>query len=80
MIKTDYLRTTTDGKILVETYSDENYIIKKIGTNETYDKARDIGYYDTNTNSYKPMYYSYKETEELIKTEEDFIKEKERRG
>lgn len=80
MIKTNYLRTTSENKILVETYSDENYIIKKIGTNETYKKAIDIGYYDANTNSYKPTHYSYEETEELIKTREDFIKEKERRG
>lgn len=80
MIKTNYLRTTIDNKILVETYSDENYIIKKIGTNETYAKAIDIGYYDSSTDSYKPMRYSYEETEELIKTKEDFIKERERRG
>lgn len=80
MIKTDYLRTTTDGKVLVKTYSDKNYLIKKTNSDMHYDIAVDIGYYDSETECYKPSYYTYEETEELIKKEEDFIKEKEIRG
>lgn len=71
MIITEYYRNTNDGKTLVKTYSNENYFIKNVDTDKVYESAIDIGYYDINTKCYKPMYYSYKETQELIPTEED---------
>ena len=70
MVITKYFRNTNDGKVLVETYSNENYFIKKVGTDNMYENAIDIGYYDYNTQSYKPTYYVYEETQELIKREE----------
>lgn len=70
MIITEYYRNTNDGKVLVKTYSNENFYIKKVEINEIYEMAVDIGYYDYNTQSYKPTYYVYEETQELIKREE----------
>ena len=66
MIITEYYKNTNDGKILVKTYSNENFYIKKVGINEIYEMAIDIGYYDNNTQSYKPTYYFYEETQEKI--------------
>lgn len=40
MIKTEEL--TIGDETLVETYSDENFYIKKVGTDEVYSKAIDL--------------------------------------
>lgn len=69
--KCDYYMTRSDGVMLVKTYSTENFKIQKVGTNEMYEEAIDIGYYNASTQSYSPLNYSYIETNEKIKTEEE---------
>lgn len=60
MIKIDFYKQRTDGVNLYRTYSDENYKIQKVGTDEIYDEAIDI----------ENSGYEYIETEEKI-IEED---------
>lgn len=55
IIKEFYI-TRTDGVNLYRTYSDENFKIKKIGTDEVYDEAVDI----------ENAPYEYEETTEKI--------------
>lgn len=74
MVKTDFYKNT-NKYILVKTYSSENFKIQKVGTNEIYDMAIDIGYYNSNTQSYLPLNYSYIETNEKIKTQEEIEQE-----
>ena len=42
MIRRDYHSTRKDGVRLYKTYSDQNFYIKKVGTNEVYDEAIDV--------------------------------------
>ena len=42
MIRKEYHSTRKDGVRLYKTYSDQNFYIKKIGTNEVYDEAIDV--------------------------------------
>lgn len=56
MLKKEFYRTREDGANLYRTYSDENYKIHKIGTDEIYDEAIDIEDAD----------YEYEETDEKI--------------
>lgn len=65
MIKTEYFNTRNDGVILVKTYSTENKYIKQLETNLEYDIAIDVG--EVELGIYKPKFYSYEETDELIK-------------
>ena len=65
MIKTEYFNTRNDGVILVKTYSTENKYIKQLETNLEYDIAIDVGILELG--EYKPMNYTYEETDELIK-------------
>ena len=67
MIKCDYLTTRSDGVILVKTYSTENKYIKQVETGLEYDEAVDIGVYQ---NGYKPLKYTYVETDKTIEEEE----------
>ena len=67
MIKCDYLTTRADGVILVKTYSTENKYIKQVETGLEYDEAIDIGVYQ---NGYKPLKYTYVETDKTIEEEE----------
>ena len=60
MIKVEYYKTRKDGVNLYRTYSDENYMIQKVGTNEIYEEAIDI----------KNAPYEYIETTEKIEKEE----------
>ena len=62
MIKQETI--TINGRELTETYSDSAFKIRKIGTNEIYDKAIDI-----------PNRYEYEETTELIEQENEEITE-----
>ena len=62
MIKQETI--TINGRELTETYSDSGFKIKKIGTDEIYDKAIDI-----------PNKYEYEETTELIEQENEEITE-----
>ena len=42
MVKTEFYRTREDGVNLYRTYSDEQYMIRKIGTDELYEEAVDV--------------------------------------
>ena len=56
MIVKEFYKTRKDGVDLYRSYSDENYMIQKVGTDEIYDEAIDI---ETAT-------YEYVETEQEI--------------
>ena len=56
MIKREFYKERNDGVKLYKTYSDENYRIQKVGTDEIYDEAIDI----------KGSNYEYIETDEKI--------------
>lgn len=73
MIKCDYLTTRSDGAILVRSYSINNKYIKQVETGLEYDEAIDIGVYE---NGYKPLNYTYVETDKEIKVEEEQFEEK----
>ena len=62
MIKQETI--TINGRELTETYSDSGFKIRKIGTDEIYDKAIDI-----------PNKYEYEETTELIEQENEELTE-----
>ncbi|MDY2575751.1 MAG: hypothetical protein SOW55_07290 [Bacilli bacterium] len=68
MIKCDYLSTRSDGVILVKTYSTDNKYIKQVETGLEYDEAVDIGVYQ---NGYKPLKYTYVETDKEIQVKEE---------
>ena len=42
MIKREFYKERNDGVKLYKTYSDENYRIQKVGTDEIYDEAIDV--------------------------------------
>ena len=52
----EFYRTREDGVKLYRTYSDENYMIQKVGTDEIYEEAIDV----------EDAPYEYEETTELI--------------
>ena len=60
MIKREFYKERNDRVKLYKTYSDENYKIQKVGTDEIYDEAIDV----ENTS------FEYEETTEKIETEE----------
>ena len=66
MIKTECYMTRSDNEILVKSYSTENKYIKQVETGAEYDIAVDVGVLENGV--YKPKYYTYTETNELIKT------------
>ena len=66
MIKTEYYMTRSDNEILVKTYSTDNKYIKQVETSVEYDIAIDVGILENGV--YKPKYYTYTETNELIET------------
>ena len=61
MIKRDFYKERNDGVKLYKTYSDENYRIQKVGTDEIYDEAIDVF----------PIQYNYEETSEKVEIETD---------
>ena len=65
MIKTE-LFSREDKTILVKTHSTENKYIKQVETGNEYTEAVDIGILENGV--YKPKYYTYTETNELIET------------
>ena len=67
MIKTE-LFSSEDKTILVKTHSTENKYIKQVETENEYTEAVDIGILENGL--YKPKYYTYTETNELIETSE----------
>ena len=60
MIKREFYKERNDGVKLYKTYSDENYRIQKVGTDEIYDEAIDVF----------PIQYNYEETSEKVEVEE----------
>ena len=65
MIKREFYKERNDGVKLYKTYSDENYRIQKVGTNEIYDEAIDV----------EGSNYEYIETDEKIEIKENIINE-----
>jgi hypothetical protein len=62
MILKEFYKTREDGVNLYRTYSDNGFMIQKVGTDEVYDEAVDI----------ESAPYTYVETDEKIEdTEED---------
>ena len=59
MVKKEYFLTREDGIKLYRSYSDEQFYIQKVGTDEIYSEAVDV---ETTT-------YEYVETDEKIKEE-----------
>ena len=59
MIKREFYKERNDGVKLYKTYSDENYRIRKVGTDEIYDEAIDVF----------PIQYNYEETSEKVEIE-----------
>ena len=62
MIVREFYRTRSDGVNLYKTYSNENFLIKKVGTEEIYTEAIDV----------ENASYTYEETDTLIDVESDF--------
>ena len=60
MIKKAFLKTREDKVNLYKIYSDADFIIKKIGTDELYEEAIDV----------EDAPFEYEETTEKIETEE----------
>ena len=60
MIVIEYYKTRQDGVNLYRTYSDEQFMIRKIGTDEIYEEAIDV----------ENAPYEYEETTEKIEVEE----------
>lgn len=73
MIKTEYFKIRDDGVILVKTYSTNNKYIKQLETNLEYDIAIDVGILENGI--YKSKNYTYEETDNEIKEDEDILKE-----
>ena len=61
MIKREFYKERNDGVKLYKTYSDENYKIQKVGTDEIYDEAIDV----------EGSNYEYIETDEKIEEVEE---------
>ena len=68
MIKTEFFMKRDDNVILVKTYSTNNKYIKQVETGLEYDEAVDIGVYE---NGYKPLKYTYVETDQEIHVEKE---------
>ena len=66
MIKCEFFDKTSEGFILCKTYSDTNHILLQNETSNKYSEAIDIAIEENGT--YKPKYYTYIETNELIET------------
>ena len=56
MIKKEFYKEREDGVKLYRTYSDSNFMIKKVGTEEIYEEAIDV----------ENAPYEYEETTEVI--------------
>ena len=68
MIKCEFFKKTSEGLILCRTYSSKNYLLLQNETGEKYIEAIDISIEENGV--YKPKYYTYTETNELIETSE----------
>lgn len=63
MLVKEFYKTRQDGVNLYRTYSDENFKIRQIPTNEIYDEAIDI----------EESIYTYEETDIPIEDEDEAI-------
>lgn len=61
MIVKEFYKQREDGVNLFRTYSSQNFMIRKVGTEEIYSEAIDVE--DAN--------FTYEETDQLIEVEED---------
>ena len=61
MIVREFYMTRTDGVNLYRTYSDESYLIRKVGTEELYGEAIDV----------EDAPYTYEETDQPIEWENE---------
>lgn len=61
MIITEFYRTRKDGVNLVKTYSDQNLMIQKVGTDDVYAEAIDV----------ENSGFEYIETETHVKAEQE---------
>ena len=68
MIKCEFFKKTSEGLILCRTYSSGNYLLLQNETGEKYSEAIDVAIEENGV--YKPKYYTYTETNELIETSE----------
>lgn len=62
MIKCELVGEFADGNLLVKTYSDQGFLIRKVGTEELYEEAGDLGAEEDG--AYKPKFFSYEETDQ----------------
>ena len=65
MIRREFYKERNDGVKLYKTYSDENYRIQKVGTDEIYDEAIDVF----------PIQYNYEETSEKVEIENNQLED-----
>ena len=65
MIKREFYKERNDGVKLYKTYSDKNYRIQKVGTDEIYDEAIDVF----------PIQYNYEETSEKVEIENNQLED-----
>lgn len=65
MIVKEFFKQRKDGIKLYRTYSDEDFVIRKVGTEELYSEAIDV----------ENAPYTYEETEEKIEVSEEEISE-----
>lgn len=68
-VKTEYYATRNDGVLLVKSYSTRKKYILQIETGLEYDVAIDVGVYEYG--EYRPLKYTYIETEKDIEEVED---------
>ena len=69
MIKIEYYATRNDGVLLVKSYSTRKKYILQNETGLEYDVAIDVGVYEYG--EYRPLKYTYIETEKDIEEVED---------
>ena len=68
-VKTEYYATRNDGVLLVKSYSTRKKYILQNETGLEYDVAIDVGVYEYG--EYRPLKYTYIETEKDIEEVED---------
>ena len=71
MLICKYFSKTEDNKLLCITYSDKGYMIKQNETGILYNEAIDIA--ELVNNTYRPINYTYTETDTPIQVEEQTI-------
>lgn len=70
MIIREFYRTRNDGVELYKTYSDQNVMIRKVGTEEVYDEAIDVA---SATYTYEETNIPIEKNEELAESGEEIL-------